>query len=129
MADLLAGKGELEAAIEHFSRALEQKPGMRSARLALANAHSAQGAALAARGEIDGAIAQFKAAVDLAPDDPSKHSNLGLALATAGAVPEATRAYERALELDPTYQPARLQLRKLRERRLLKEEPGGETTE
>ena len=118
LADLLVRSGDLEAAIRHFSRALEQKPEMERERRALANAHSALGATLAARGELDAAIVHFRRAVALAPGEAQKLSNLGLALATAGELREAAHAYERALELDPTYQPARVQLGRLRGARM-----------
>lgn len=46
--------------------------------------HAARGAELAARGDLAGAIAEFRAAVRLAPDDAPARTNLGTALSRWG---------------------------------------------
>ena len=74
------------------------------------------GFALAATpGRLTDAIAQFEAAVRLAPDDPGTHVDLGLALAQ---IPErreeAAAEYEEALRLNPDLEFAREKLIQLR---------------
>lgn len=58
---------------------------------------------LAERGEREKAIAQFRAAIKDAHDDPRVIRRAGLGLQRAREYVQALAAYERAIELDPTY--------------------------
>ncbi len=53
-------------------------------------------------GDIDTAIAEFRRAVELAPQDPIAHQALGRGWAEKGDLPTAIRFYRRAAELDPS---------------------------
>ena len=52
-------------------------------------------------GETESAIGQFRAALDLRPDDARAYYNLALALETKGDTINSRKARERALALDP----------------------------
>jgi tetratricopeptide (TPR) repeat protein len=47
------------------------------------------------------AIAEYRAAINLAPNEPRLHEELGTELRVAGKTQEAEQAYRRELELDP----------------------------
>ncbi len=64
---------------------------------------SSLGSALADRGEVDKAIAQYRKALEIAPDFAGAHFHLGLALAGRRELDEATAHYRRALEINPGY--------------------------
>ena len=57
----------------------------------------------------------WKATVSLSPKNPRAWLNLGYACRLAGDIPAAKTAYERALQLDPDYRQARINLRLLPE--------------
>ena len=52
-------------------------------------------------GDLETAIAEFKRAVELAPDDPIAHQALGRGWAEKGDLSQAIRHFRRAAELDP----------------------------
>lgn len=52
-------------------------------------------------GRSDDAVAEFRAALELDPNNPAALSNLGALMAERGDHTEALRLYERALEADP----------------------------
>lgn len=64
-----------------------------------AMAHERHGNAFYGRGEFEAAIAEYRAALELAPERPLTHFNLGLALYKANRKTEARRAWEEALAL------------------------------
>jgi len=92
----LAGRGQVDAAITHYQKALELKPNS-------SNAHNNLGLALAQRGQVDEAIANFQKAVEIKPDYANAHQNLGVALEGRGQSDAAIAHYQRALELKPDY--------------------------
>ncbi len=63
------------------------------------------------------AVASFQRVVELAPNNPRAWGNLGVALAFLGKYDEAEAALQKALDIDPTYEPARLNLAHLRNAR------------
>jgi superkiller protein 3 len=126
----LAGRGQVEAAIAHYQKALEIKPDHAAAHnnlgLALvslgrvdeaiahfqkvieiepnyADAHNNLGAALGRRGQVNEAIAHFKKALEIKPDLARAHNNLGNILADRGQVNEAIAHYRKALEIKPDF--------------------------
>jgi len=92
----LAGRGQVDAAITHYQKALELKPSS-------SNAHNNLGLALAQKGQADEAIANFQKAVEIKPDYANAHQNLGVALEGRGQSDVAIAHYQRALELKPDY--------------------------
>ena len=91
---LLADRGEIDEAIDHYQIALTVRPDFGEARNNL-------GLALAGRGRFDEAIAQYRKALEVRPDHVQVHDNLGLALAARGQTGEAMAEYRRALDLAP----------------------------
>ncbi len=130
VASNLAAKGQYEAAIVEWRKALALNPDDDRAEnnlgVALAatgklneaiphfqkalgfnpesdEAHTSFGAALANTGKIDDAIPHYLKALELNPDNPETHSSLGAALAQKGRLDEAIPHFEKALELKPDY--------------------------
>lgn len=62
-------------------------------------------------------IALWKSTVETAPHNPRAHNNLGVAYESAGRYVEARIAYARALKLEPRYDAARNNLRRVSQRR------------
>ena len=93
---ILAGRGHVDSAIEHYEKGLAIKSDDAAAHYNLA-------ALLARRGQIDAAIAQCEKAVELKPDFTEAQYRLGLALAGRGQVDAAIAHYEKALEVEPNY--------------------------
>jgi len=90
----LADLGELDAAIDHYRKALEIRPN-------LANAHFNFGVALANRGQTIEAIDHYRQALKIKPDYAEAHVNLGVALTDRGQINEAISHYRQALEIKP----------------------------
>jgi tetratricopeptide (TPR) repeat protein len=55
------------------------------------------------QGQLEEAIAEFKAVIELEPDNPDAHRNLGTAYGEQGKWEEAAAAYEKAIELAPDF--------------------------
>jgi len=70
-------RGQVDAAIAHYRKALEIKPDDVEARNNL-------GTIMAERGQIDEAIAHFQKALEIKPDDANVRDNLDLALKLRG---------------------------------------------
>ncbi len=123
---VLAGRGELEDAIQHFRLALELSPGGSGTHFNLANALARQGhldeaighfrkalkikpdyveaydqlgSVLAAQGHLDRAIDQFRQALRIRPEFADAHESLGRALAEQGKRDEAVKHFEEALRI------------------------------
>jgi tetratricopeptide (TPR) repeat protein len=96
----LEAKGQYDAAIAEWAKAMELSPGD-------PKAHNNLGAALAGKGSLDAAIAEFRKAMELRPEYAEAHYNLGGALARQGKVEEAIAQYRRTLEINPQYAEAR----------------------
>jgi Flp pilus assembly protein TadD len=99
----LAGRGQLDAAIDEFRTALRLSPDD-------ALAHSNLGAALTSKGDLEGAIAEYRAALKAAFDDGPSHLGLGAALARQGKVDGAIDEFRIGLRLQPEDEPAHLNL-------------------
>ena len=82
----LGEKGQYEAAIAEWKKALEISPDDTSA--LIAKAHSSFGVALARAGRFDEAIEQFRKAIAIRPNNAQAHNNLGTALVQAGKLDE-----------------------------------------
>ena len=57
-------------------------------------------------GDRESAIAAFCHAVEAHPNHPQSYGNIGICYANMGRKLEALEAFDRALELDPKYEPA-----------------------
>jgi O-antigen ligase len=75
--------------------------------------HWALGQGLVARGDLAGGVAELQRAADLGETEPALYVELGDREAQLGRRDEARRAYERALQVDPFYTPAKQRLRAL----------------
>ncbi len=87
-------KGQPDAAIAEYEKALQIQPGY-------AEAHNDLGNALAGVGRLTEAIAQYQKALELVPGLPQVHNNLGTALAQNGQLTEAIAHFQKAIEIDP----------------------------
>ncbi len=77
--------------------------------------HAERGSQAIDAGEPLRAIAELEKAVALEPRAAPLHNNLGIAYLAAGRVEDARRAFERAVALDCSHEPAQRNLRALRE--------------
>jgi Flp pilus assembly protein TadD len=66
-------------------------------------------------GELQGAEELFRRAIELAPRSYEAYNGLGIALARLGRSEEASKAFGKAIEIDPTLETARDNLRALEE--------------
>ncbi|MFZ0503733.1 MAG: tetratricopeptide repeat protein [Chthoniobacterales bacterium] len=125
---LLLKKGQLDEAIDHFSKAIEIKPDEASAYANLGNAllnkgelgeaiyqyqkavelkpgqagvHYNLANALLARGEVDDAITEYQSTLAINPNNADAHNNLGAVLLQQGKLDEAIDHYQKALEINP----------------------------
>ena len=90
---------EYEAAITHYTNAIELKPD-------LVNVYNNRGNVYADKGELDNAIRDFTTAIQLIqlqPDLASAHNNRGGAYADKGELDNAIRDYNKAIQLNPNY--------------------------
>lgn len=113
IAEALWGKGELEAARQHYLIGLRQDPGNTRLLLDL-------GDLLVEMGRADEAGEKFRRAIELAPEDPAGYYSHGVWLLrqmTADRDEQAILAFTKVLQLDPTYPGAHLRLGELHHRR------------
>lgn len=75
--------------------------------------HWSLGQGLVSKGKLAAGTAELQKAADLGETEPSLYVELGDRLAQLGRRDDARRAYERALEVDPFYSPAKQRLRAL----------------
>ncbi len=92
----LAKKGQHQAAVAEWKKAIDLSPGE-------ARAHNNLGVSLSAAGETEEAIAQFRAALELSPEYPEALNNLGDALVRKRRLAEAIPFLEKAIDLNPRY--------------------------
>jgi tetratricopeptide (TPR) repeat protein len=93
---VLAGRGELKEAVEHYHQALQIEP-------AYAKAHNNLGSALAMRGEIETAVEHYRRALEIEPAYVKAHASLANVLARQGKLDEAAEHYRRALRIQPEF--------------------------
>jgi len=111
---LYVREGQNVEAIDVLREALRRDPSNAAAKANLARAEFAMGNDLQASRRIDAAIVHYRAALEVAPEDPAIHNNLGGALGVAGRFREAEAEFETALRLAPGYREAQDNLRRLR---------------
>ena len=96
LANAFRNKGDAEAAIEHYGKALTLKP-------EYAAAHNNLGNVLEDIGEPERAVASYQHALDLDPDFIAALNNLGNALRAVDRTDAALDFYDRAIALDPDF--------------------------
>lgn len=106
MAERLYALGDLEGAIAWQGRAAAQLPDRYEVQLGLALYWSERRAA----GDIERAERLLESLARRWPAEPIVWFNWGSVLADEGRIAEARAAWERCLELDPTFEPARSRL-------------------
>jgi tetratricopeptide (TPR) repeat protein len=134
---LLAGRGQVPEAIDHFQTALNIKPDHAEGHHNLSKALQRQGALdqaiiharqaialdprntechfhlgnmLSQRGRMDAAIDEFREALAIKPGFLKVHINLGIVLLGRGHLDEARHHFQQALTLDPKHAGARQNL-------------------
>jgi len=93
---ILSRKGQVDAAIFDYQKALEINPNYAEARNNL-------GSVLLQRGQMNGALLQFQKAVEINPSYAEAYNNLGVTFARQGRLDEAMGPLQKALELNPDY--------------------------
>ena len=96
LAAFLLKKGQLDDAMDHFTKAIEIKPDEASV---LDNL----GSALLQKGNLDEAILIYQKALELKPAEASIHYNLANALLARGEVDHAIAEYESTLAINPKH--------------------------
>jgi tetratricopeptide (TPR) repeat protein len=91
LADVLAGQGRTEEAIEHYRQAVRVTPQSNYARRKLAAIH-------ARGGRMEEAIALYREAAKVEPDDAELRIDLATLLAGSGEYDEAASLFEEALQ-------------------------------
>ncbi|HPL64066.1 MAG TPA: tetratricopeptide repeat protein [Syntrophales bacterium] len=89
-------KGDLDAAVRQFRKALNANPDSLEALTNL-------GLALAHQGKIDEAIPFFRKALKIKPELPEVHNSLGVALARTGKTDEAVSHLRQAIRINPKF--------------------------
>ena len=107
LGNALASDGQLGEALAEYREAARLAP-------EFAEAHNNLGAIYARQGNTDDAIREFLEALRLKPGDVTFHYNAALMLEKQQRVPEAIQHLETVLKLNPTFQPARAALERLR---------------
>ncbi len=96
LGEVLAGRGEHAAALEHYRRALEIRPDYPEARINLANA-------MARLGQTAAAESLYASAITQSPADAEARHNLGVVRQQAGDLAGARAAFEAAVRIDPRH--------------------------
>ncbi len=113
IAEAFWGKGEFEAARQHYLTGLRQDPGNTETLLDL-------GDLLMEMGRTEEAGEKFRRAIELAPEEPAGyfcHGNWLMRLLSPDRDEQAILAFTKVLQLDPTYPGAHLRLGELYHRR------------
>lgn len=101
-------RGESTAAEKLLAELSQQVPALEEVdrRLRALEARR-EGEACFARGDLHDALRCFVRGLALDPEDVWAHNNIGVVLYQLGEVPKARDAFDRALKLSPTFEPAR----------------------
>lgn len=100
---IMADRGEVDKAIQHYREALRINP-------VYSVAHNNLAYALLTRRELDNAMAHFRAAIEIDPGIAAAHTGLGEVLVQRNNVDAAIEQFRQALSLEPAYPDAEYQL-------------------
>ena len=103
LAQINLRKGDTAAVINSLTQLTQRRPQLSQAHLLLADAYRVQG-------NTEAALAVYRRLVDLFPKDPQPSLLTGLVLLQQNKKSDARKAFEKSLELAPTYLPALEQL-------------------
>ena len=95
--------GNMEEAIDHFTKAIWLNPGY-------AEAHNNLAVVLSRQGKHRVALTHYEAALTMKPDYTEAYNNIGVSLAEEGKFEEATFYYRKFLDKKPDFMDARLNL-------------------
>ena len=107
LAAILRGEEKLQEAADHFRQALDSEPN-------LYEAHASLGVILLETGDFDQSVAHLAEAVRLEPVKGLTNYHCGTVFHRRGKLEEAVRYYQRALEQNPEFVPALLNLASIR---------------
>ncbi len=96
MVSLLSRAGRHEQVAQLLQRSVGERPDARPLRSGL-------GWALLRMSRFEEAVEAYRVYLDAAPSDSLGWNNYGVALAKAGKLPEARKAFQRAVSVDPSY--------------------------
>lgn len=94
LAGILFVRGQVDAAISHYQRALSLRDGNAAAHYGLATA-------LASEQKVDEAILHFEKALSIQPDNTEVSNHLGIMFANKGEIRGAMAAWRQTLSFDP----------------------------
>ena len=97
------GKGRLDEAVVHFTRAVQLEP-------EAADPHVELGLTFTAKGQVDAAIAHYRDAIRLQAGRADAHNNLGAVFTEQGRFDEAIRELREAVRIDPNLEAAHVNL-------------------
>jgi tetratricopeptide (TPR) repeat protein len=110
LGNALADKGDLDAAVVEYRKALEVKPDYAQAHYHLGSALTLKGKLDVSKSEFDAAIVEFKKALELKPDSAEIHVSLGVVLCLEVDPDAAIVEFRKATELKPDMAEAHLAL-------------------
>jgi tetratricopeptide (TPR) repeat protein len=96
LAEVAHARGKLEAALDHYDRAIGTRPGMTMA-------HHGRGRVLEDMGEIEAGMAAFQASLDALPTNLLALNDLGRLYLSLGDHGRALGLLQQAVSLDPTF--------------------------
>jgi tetratricopeptide (TPR) repeat protein len=106
LGNISRAEGDMAGALEAYTRALDMLPAYAPPRIGAAIAYSSQGDLAAAREVLENGVVYGQ-------DLPLIYTNLGLVNRNMGDDKEAEKNFKRAVEAEPAYIPARLDLARL----------------
>ena len=90
LGNALTGKGDLDAAVRHYTKAIELRPDYADGHFNLAHA-------LLRQGRPEEAITEYEKTLSIQADDAEAHTSLGNALLQKGLLRQAMNHYEKAI--------------------------------
>ena len=106
LASLEASAGKWELAVNDFKQVLMEDPANEKAHQHLGEVLILWGDEFAESGKFDQAVTRYRESLKIRPQDAELHTSLGMALAKLARLSEAKSELEKALQIDPKFQPA-----------------------
>lgn len=106
LASLEASAGKWELAVNDFKQVLAEDPANDKAHQHLGEVLILWGDEFAESGKFDQAVVRYRESLKIRPQDAELHTSLGMALAKLARLSEARSELEKALQIDPKFQPA-----------------------